>query len=173
MKKHPLPVGPGTRLDLTVRADVARAAELRVELRQSSRPGNHTPDVTLATQILPLPAGNDQAVRVAFPHVFTEERYAFVCFLGSEAIQLHTSEQRVTGILSLTHQVNLAVAKSAVQSPPPGIGVDTFEFWQPQRRPAGHNLALRLAKPVEDTGPDQVEWSRHSEEWPSGLTQWF
>ncbi|MBI5692076.1 MAG: FAD-dependent oxidoreductase [Verrucomicrobia bacterium] len=151
-----LPVGPGTRLDLTVRADVARAAELRVELRQSSRADNHTPDVTLAGQVLPLPAGNDQAVRVSFPHVFSDERYAFVCFLGSDAIQLHTSEQRVSGILSLTHQVNLAVAKSAVQSPPPDIGVDTFEFWQPLRRPAGHNLALELAAPLAAFAPVNV-----------------
>ena len=143
-----LPVRAGSRLALTVSAEAARAAELRVELRQSSRADNHTPDVTLATQTIPLAAGGARDVRIAFDHAFADERYAFVCFFGGADIQLRCSEQRLTGILALSHQVNLAVAKSAVQSPPPDIGVDTFEFWQPQRRPAGHNLALRLDAPL-------------------------
>lgn len=143
-----LPVGAGTRLDLTVFADVAAAADMRVELRQSSRADNHTPDVTLERQTLALGAGAAQEVRVAFAHMFTDARYAFVCFFGGADVRLHTSEQRFTGVLSLIHTVNLRVAKSAVQTPPEDIGVDTFEFWQPQRRPEGRNLALRLASPL-------------------------
>ena len=82
---------------------------------------------------------------MSFAHVFIEARYAFVCFFGDRHVSLRTSERRLTGILSLCHRVNPAVAKSATQTPPPGIGVDTFEFWTPLRRPAGRNLALRLA----------------------------
>ena len=151
-----LPVTAGTQLDLTVFADVAAAADLRVELRQSSRADNHTPDVTLEKKTLPLAAGTGQEVRVAFAHTFTDARYAFVCFFGGADLRLHTSEQRLTGVLSLCHQVNLAVAKSAVQTPPEDIGVDTFEFWQPQRRPAGRNLALRLARPLALFGAANV-----------------
>jgi len=151
-----LPVTAGTKLDLAVFADVAAAAELRVELRQSSRSDNHTPDVTLETKTLPLAAGDGQEVAVSFTHTFADTRYAFVCFFGGPAIRLRTSEQRLTGVLSLCHMVNLAVAKSAVQTPPPDIGVDTFEFWQPQRRPAGRNLALRLARPLAAFGAANV-----------------
>ena len=93
-------------------------------------------------------AGDDQPVSVRFSHAFADERYAFVCFLANEAVSLRGSERRVTGVLALTHQMNRAVAKSAVQSPPAEIGVDTFEFWQPQRRPGGHNLALLLDPPL-------------------------
>ncbi len=151
-----LPVTAGTRLDLTVFADVAATAELRVELRQSSRANNHSPDITLEKQILTLAAGAGQEVSVSFAQVFTDARYAFVCFFGGADIRLRTSEQRLTGVLSLCHQVNLAVAKSAVQTPPADIGVDTFEFWQPQRRPAGRNLALRLAQPLAAFGAANV-----------------
>jgi hypothetical protein len=151
-----LPVTAGTRLAFTVLADVAVATELRIELRQSSRADNHTPDVTLARRSVALVAGERQSVEVAFEHVFAEPRYAFVCFFGNEHIRLHSSEQRVSGVLSLCHQVNLAVAKSPVQTPPADIGVDTFEFWQPQRRPEGRNFALHLAAPLALFGPRNV-----------------
>ncbi|MBI5768701.1 MAG: FAD-dependent oxidoreductase [Verrucomicrobia bacterium] len=143
-----LPVAAGARLELTVFADVAQAAELRAELRQSARPDNHSPDVTLERITMPLPPGANQPVVVRFAPTFTDTRYAFVCFFGSGAVRLRTSERRLTGVLSLCHKVNLAVATSATQMPPPGIGIDTFEFWQPQRRPEGRNLALRLATPL-------------------------
>ncbi len=151
-----LPVAAGTRLAMTVFVDVATVAELRVELRQSIRADNHTPDVTLECKSITLPAGAGQEIPIAFEHAFSEARYAFVCFFGNEHIRLRCSEQRLTGALSLCHQVNLAVAKSPVQTPPDDIGVDTFEFWQPQRRPGGRNLALRLAEPLAPFGPGNV-----------------
>jgi len=151
-----LPVASGTRLDLTVWADVAAESELRVELRQSSRPDNHTPDVTLERHVHRLSTGTGKPVRTTFAHVFSEPRYAFVCFFGDANLQLRTSEQRLTGVLSLCHAVNLAVAKSAVQTPPEDIGVDCFEFWQPKRRPAGQNLALRLESPLAPFGAANV-----------------
>ena len=154
-----LPVSAGTRLKLSVFAAVTAASDLRVELRQSSRANNHTPDVKLEARTVslrPSVGGADQAVEVAFDHTFADARYAFVCFFGSEHIRLRCSEQRVTGVLSLCHQVNLAVAKSPVQTPPDDIGVDSFEFWQPLRRPAGHNLALRLAVPLASFGARNV-----------------
>ncbi len=151
-----LPVAAGTRIDLTVFAEVAAAAELRVELRQSCRSDNHTLDVTIERQSIPLRAGAGQELAIRFAHTFADERYAFVCFFGGPDIRLRTSEQRLTGVLSLCHKVNLAVAKSAVQTPPGDIGVDTFEFWQPQRRPGGQNLALRLAAPLAAFGARNV-----------------
>ena len=143
-----LPVSAGTRLDLTVWADVAANSELRVELRESSRADNHSPDVVLERQAVALHSGSNQPVPIRFAHTFEDSRYAFVCFFGNAGLRLRASEQRITGVLSLCHQVNLAVAKSAVQSPPVDSGIDTFEFWQPQRRPGGQNIALHLATPL-------------------------
>lgn len=151
-----LPVRAGTSLNLTLLADVAAAADLRVELRQSDRADNHTPNVTLETIRFKLAPGASQPLRLPFRHVFTDERYAFVCFFGNGDISLRCTEQRLTGVLSLCHTVNLAVAKSAVQQPTEDIGVDTFEFWQPKRRPAGHNLSLALAQPLECFGAVNV-----------------
>ncbi|HEY0947270.1 MAG TPA: FAD-dependent oxidoreductase [Opitutaceae bacterium] len=151
-----LPVTPGTQLDLQVHVEAAAEATLRVELRQSSRPDNHTPDVTLDVQKHALTAGAGRPLRINFNHTFTDARYAFVCFFGTGDIALRCSQQRLTGVLSLCHSVNLAVAKSAVQQPTGDIGVDTFEFWQPKRRPAGHNIALALARPLAVFGAANV-----------------
>lgn len=150
-----LPVAAGTQLDLSVWLEVAGDSSLRVELRQSSRPDNHTPDVTIETQTHELKVGR-RLVRVAFKHRFVDERYAFVCFFSDEKVSLLTSEQRVTGVLSLCHTANLAVAKAAVQTPPEDIGVDSFEFWHPKRRPEGRNIAMKLAVPIALFGVDNL-----------------
>jgi FAD dependent oxidoreductase len=151
-----VPVEAGTQFAFVVTANVTAAAPLRIELRQSARLDNHTPDVTIETQTVSLSPRDGQSIGVKFDHVFSDKRYAFICFFGSECIQIRTSEQRVTGILALSHQVNLAVAKSPVQTPPPDIGIDAFEFWQPQRRPKGQNFAIRLAKPLAAFGAHNV-----------------
>ena len=151
-----LPVTAGVQLDLTIWAEAAAETELRIELRQSSRVDNHTPDVTLEKQVRRLARGEGQAVQVKFEHCFDEARYAFVCFFGDGHIRLRTSEQRLTGVLALCHAANPAVAKSAVQTPPADIGVDTFEFWQPKRRPVGQNIALKLARPLALFGAGNV-----------------
>ncbi len=150
-----LPVTAGSTLDFWLSADASSASNLRVELRESSRADNHTPDVTLEWSTVALDAGESE-VRISFEHVFSDSRYAFVCFFGHAGIRLRTSQRRVTGVLSLCHSVNLAVAKSAVQTPPADIGVDTFEFWQPRRRPGGHNIALRFAQPIALFGAANV-----------------
>ena len=147
-----LPVQPGLMPLVEFLLDVSAPTTLRAELRVSSKVDNHTPDVTLETQTIPLRQGAGQSVRVAFAHTFSDRRYAFVCFFGSDKIRLRASEQRMTGVLSLCQQVNLAVAESSVQSPPPDSGIDSFEFWLPQRRPNGRNLALRLEAPLRVFG---------------------
>jgi hypothetical protein len=151
-----LPVTPDSEIGITVFASAASKTHLHVELRQSSRIDNHTPDVTLEKQTLQLSPGDDQELSIVFAHAFTTARYVFVCFFGDANVSLRCSEQRVTGVLSLCHQVNLAVAKSAVQKPSEDIGVDSFEFWHPKRRPEGQNIAFRLARPLKVFGPRNV-----------------
>ncbi|HEX2860041.1 MAG TPA: hypothetical protein VHN79_00290, partial [Lacunisphaera sp.] len=133
-------------------AHATKATTLRVELRQSSRPDNHTPDVILETLTLPVEPGADRPLALPFKHTFADARYAFVCFAANGEVSLRCSERRVTGVLALCHEGHAAVAKSAVQTPPEDIGVDTFEFWLPRRRPEGHNLALELGTPLAAFG---------------------
>lgn len=148
-----LPVTPGPMPEVEFLLDVAAPTQLRAELRVSSQPDNHTPDVTLATLDMPLAPGLGQRLPLRFGAVIDVPRYAFVCLLRNEDVSAHLSDQRVTGVLSVCHNANKAVAKSSTQTPPPDSGLDTFEFWTPKRRPEGRNFALRLEPPLAVFGP--------------------
>ena len=137
----PLPTGPVPSMTAVVVAD--QDTTLTVELRRSSKPGNHTPDVTLQTLTLPVIKGR-QTVKLPFDVQLTQPGYVFVCFLKNEHIRLQYSQLRLTGVLSVFNKINPAVSNYGKQEPTDDIGVDTFEFWCPERRPQGHNVALRL-----------------------------
>jgi hypothetical protein len=143
-----LPVSAGPMPKVEFMVDVSAATTLQVELRVSSRPENHTPDVTLARLEVPLKPGQRQALPLQFKARIDVPRYAFVCLLRNDAVAVHLSEQRVTGVLAVSHNANKAVTRSATQNPPPDIGVDTFEFWTARRRPGGKNFALKVEPPL-------------------------
>jgi len=53
--------------------------------------------------------------------------------------------------------VNKAVSNYGKQTPPEDIGMEAFEFWCPQRRPEGHNLALRLDPALQVFSAEQIK----------------
>jgi hypothetical protein len=144
-----LPVSSGPMPVVSFTLDVSAATTLRAELRVSEKTNNHTPDVVLKSLEIPLTPGQQQTLRLDFATAIDEARFAFVCLLKNENVSAHLSDQRLTGVLALCQAGNKAVAKSNTQSPPPDIGIDTFEFWTPKRRPAGKNLALKCEPPIQ------------------------
>ncbi|MGB7158889.1 MAG: FAD-dependent oxidoreductase [Tepidisphaeraceae bacterium] len=151
-----IPVPAGAVPKVSFKVDVSEATSLRLELRTSSRPSNHTSDVTLAAKTFNLKTGANQVISANFDAKVTAPRYVFACLMANPAVSVRTSEQRITGILSVTNNFNPAVAKSSVQQPPEDIGVDTFEFWCPQRRPKGQNLAMSIEPPLEPFAANNV-----------------
>jgi hypothetical protein len=85
-----------------------------------------------------------------------EPGYAFVVFRKHPDIQLHFSRTRITGVLSVFNQINPAVSNFGKQTPPEDIGMDTFEFWCPQRRPAGQNVAMKFKTPLSCFGVENI-----------------
>ncbi len=63
-----------------------------------------------------------------FNAVIDQPRYAFVCLMACEGVSVHLSNQRCTGVLSVSQKFNRAVAKSSRQEPPPDCGIDTLSF---------------------------------------------
>ncbi len=141
----PLEKGQVPVFSLPIKA--VRATELTVELRISERESGFTPDTVIAKQVFPLVAGM-QTLTLATEAVLADAQYVFVTFLRNEAVQLPYTTQRITGLLSVFNGVNKAVSNHGRQVPPAHSGIDDFEFWCPQRRPAGQNIALRLAEPI-------------------------
>ncbi len=142
----PLPGGRTPQITLTVNADADTV--LCLELRTSDRPDNHTPDVLLAEKRVALKAGDAQPVTVDFGVVIDTSRYVFLCVGPNPRVSVQASETRVTGLLSVVRQ--------RAQLPPEDIGVQAFDFWWPERRPAGHNFALSVEPPLDVWSPESV-----------------
>src|SRR5690606_14448129 len=128
---------------------------LQVELRNSSRKGGFTPDNVLATKTVELMAG-DTEIKLDFNVALEEAQYVFLTFLKNGHVHLPYTEQRITGLLSVFNGVNKKVSNNGRQRPPAGSGVDEFEFWCPQRRPKGQNIAVAIAGSLNLFGPENV-----------------
>ena len=142
----PVPAGPAPEVDFVV--DVDEPTTLRLELRASERLGNYTPNVTLGALEFALAAGPNQTVTADFDVSVADDQYLFYCLMANEDVHAHLSEQRLSGVLPLQQR--------RTQTPPADIGVDTFEFWAPPRRPAGQNLAMAIRPVVDAFDPANV-----------------
>ncbi|NLS79592.1 MAG: FAD-dependent oxidoreductase [Chloroflexi bacterium] len=149
-----LPLAAGRVPRMAVWVDVARSTALCVELRTSDRADNYTPDVVLDRREISLGAGTCQRVDLDWGGSVAEARYVFLCLLQNPDVSVRCAEQRVTGLLSVRH--------IRTQAPGADIGVETLEFWPPERRPGGHNLAVAVEPALDAWRPENVinGWQR-------------
>ncbi|MBZ0292933.1 MAG: FAD-dependent oxidoreductase [Anaerolineae bacterium] len=143
-----LPVQTGKVPTFTFTVDVDKRTRLEVELRASSKIGNFSPDVVLESASYDLEAGKDRQVTATFNQRIDEPQYVFVCLTANDDVSVHLSEQRLTGLLALQER--------RLQEPPSDIGVETFEFWTPPRRPDGQNIAFQLSTPLDSFAPENI-----------------
>ncbi len=150
-----IPVRKNTKLAVCVEVVAGRETMLTAELRISSKYFNHTPDVILETVCREVKLGKtfiDFSFSVAIPH----DCYAFVCFLKNEDLKLRFSPFRMSGLLSVFNKVMPAVSNWGRQIPPPHIGIEEFEFWCPERRPDGQNIAMKISPPIDLFGKENL-----------------
>jgi hypothetical protein len=133
-----------------------KSTEVEVQLRASEREGNFTPDSILSSQNIKLSKGENQPVAIDFDVTLERAQYVFVCIMRCEGVSVSASDELVSGVMSLVHRGNKKVASRAVQTPPDGIGFDSFEFWLPQRRPQAKLLAIAFEPPIKPFGVDQL-----------------
>jgi hypothetical protein len=152
-----IPVPSGKLPDVIVHAYGLEPTTLDIELRISQNASNHTPEVVLAKKSLPITTGrnslkinfNDEQSDIRHPTSdIKTPQYAYLVLQKNDKIQIPRSEKRISGILSVFNTINKAVSNYGKQTPPEDIGVDSFEFWTPQRRPNGQNIALKFDQPI-------------------------
>ena len=104
------------------------------------------------------PSGDISAHRVGidFDVSLPEKQYGFVVLRSNPEVFVRTSKTCVTGVKAVTLQANERVATTRVQKPTQDIGIDTMEFWIPQRAPQGQNLALTVDPPLDVFGSANV-----------------
>jgi hypothetical protein len=135
---------PALILPLRAKAD----GSLGVSLWGSQHKGNTTPDEKLGEGKITLSAG-EQQVRLEFDVAMDESAHLFYMLQPAEGVEVALSDELVTGVLTLSQKMNKAVAKSLVQTPPEGSGIDTFAYWLPDRRPMARNLAATIEPPLK------------------------
>jgi FAD dependent oxidoreductase len=143
-----LPLEANTKYNYSFSFVAKEATKVQVDLRTSERMGSYTPDAILESKTLELVAG-EQEISFSFDTVLTQNQYAFITFLSNELVAIRQTEQRLTGLVSVFNAVNKAVNNNGKQTPPDNIGIDSFEFWIPQRRPNGQNLAFSISTAIE------------------------
>lgn len=140
-----IPVQSGVLPTMKIQVKSSLNSNLIGELRISEKPENQTPEVVLERLQLEIEPG-ENFYTLSFNQEVPTTQYAFVTFLANPEVMLRCSNTRITGLLTVFNKYNKSVATSSRQDPPAGIGIDAFEFWVPERRPKGHNLAFELEK---------------------------
>lgn len=159
-----LPLMSGACPEFSLEVKTSQAGTLQVELMRSQKPGNFTPDELIETLEIPFSEGEFE-ISVRFTCQIQRSGYHFIKLAKNHAVEVRTSDDRITGILSVSNAFNKAVATSSVQTPPAGIGIETFEFWLPKRRPEGRNFAMKINPPIAVFGEGNVLT------WPSRPTE--
>lgn len=143
-----LPLKANQNYCFSVEVNSTQHTTLAVQLRTAIKTTNYTPELIVDEKKIELKKGI-QHIDVSFDKMLSENAYGFVVFLANDCVSIKESDQLISGLVSVFNGVNEKVSNKGKQLPPDGIGVDTFEFWTPKRRPLGKNLALGIQPPIE------------------------
>jgi hypothetical protein len=142
-----LPLQKDTAYQFSIKVRVLKGTTLYAQLRHSEKVANYTPEVILAQQSFILTAG-EHLLDINFAETLAEDQYAMLCFLANPDIEIACTNSRVSSLVAIFNGVNKAVSNNGKQVVEGDKGVDEFEFWTPERRPGGHNLALTINPPL-------------------------
>jgi len=127
-----------------------------VQIRTSIKKFNFTPDAILFQKSYDVIKG-EQTIDIDFDELGIEKGYYFICIMKNPAVQIAESNQLITGIMAVFNYQNPAVSNYGAQKPTEEIGVDSFEFWCPKRRPQGKNLAFTFNPPLDGFRIDHIK----------------
>lgn len=143
-----LPLKKNTSYTFEISVDARVNTSIGVELLCSSKIYNYTPDMLIEKQTIHLRQGV-QNITISFKNKLQHDQYGFLIFRRNQEVKIRCSEKRITGILSVFNKTNPAVNNFGAQIPPENSGFDFFEFWCPERRPKGQNIAMTIIPPLQ------------------------
>jgi hypothetical protein len=143
-----LPLRKAVSYSFEVTLDVFCTTVLEVELRISSKKFNYTPDEIIGQKSYALRKGI-QKLKIDFEKTLQDDQYSFLLFRRNPNVKIGLSDRRITGIVSVFNKTNPAVNNFGIQIAPDDSGFDSFEFWCPERRPKGKNIALTISPPLD------------------------
>lgn len=150
-----LPLQAGRNYSMEVEVMVEKETSLTVEWIVSSKPYNYTPDRVIHSTIYNLNTGK-QRLSISSHVEIQANQYVFVVFRHNPHVCIRLSTRRMTGVLSVFNRFNKAVNNWGKQTPPENSGFESFEFFTPERRPGGENLAFKLFPAIDCFTPQNL-----------------
>lgn len=150
-----LPLKKNVEYSFEVMCEAKEVTMLEIELSTSSREYNYTPDVVVEKQYLTINKGVSYE-RIRFKNTLKKDQYGFIIFRRNSNVKIRCSQMLVTGIVSVFNKINLAVNNHGKQTPPENSGFESFEFWCPERRPKGQNLAMNISPGIDLFGKENL-----------------
>lgn len=151
-----LPLEAKTKYNFKLKVKAEVNTTLEVQFKTGSSQKHFTPDVILEKHSFDLVAG-EQSINIQSEFELDEAKYVYLAFMQNEKVEIALSEQRVTGVMTVQNKINKAVSNYGKQEPADGLGLDTFEFWTPERRPKGKNLAVIIEPAIKKFAVENIE----------------
>jgi len=142
-----LPLKANQKYAFSVQLKADADTEFEVQLRRSELASNYAPELILESKTISISKGI-QDVNFEFDTTVNEDLYGFITFMANEHLSIAESNTLVSGVMTVFNGVNEKVSNNGKQTPPDGIGVDEFEFWIPNRRPEGKNIAMQISPAI-------------------------
>lgn len=150
-----LPLTAFTKYTFGLKVEASEGTTMKVDLMVSMKPYNYTPDKLIEHLDVCIEPGVQDLV-LAFKKMIETDCYAFLILRQNNHIKVALSDERVTGILSASNKFNLAVNNHGRQMAPPNSGFENFEFFTPDRRPQGKNLAISITPAIRCFSEDNL-----------------
>lgn len=150
-----LPITRAQDNEIEIFVKAQENTQLNVEIRKSNKIQNHTPDIIIKKINISVNKGISK-VTIPLSKEFAGDGYRFLCLMENEAIEVGLSDIRPTGLLTIWQKGDKKVSTQAKQEADPKLGVDSFEFWTPERRPKGKNIAFKARKPLHIYNKDHL-----------------
>ena len=125
-------------------------------LKTTSRIYHFSPDVDLEKKTFQLSEGIQEVVFHSSSKI-PRDSYVFLCFMKNDEVEIKLSEERFTGIMTVRQKVNRDVSNYGRQEPPHDIGVESFDFWTPEKYPGGQNIHLTITPPIQNFQASNVQ----------------
>ena len=136
---------------ITVKAMDETSVTLKLKIGGTT---HYTPDVEVVSEDFELTKGI-QTVEFTIPGPLEADTFAYICFMKNDKLWLQMSDEMFPGTATVFQKKNKAVSNNGNQTPPEGIGVDSFEFWTPERNHRG--IAMEITPPIHKFSIDNIK----------------
>ena len=143
-----MPLSSNTSYSFSIKLKAIEKTNITIKLKRSSKDTHFTPDVEIESKTFNLNEG-EQEITYKSNALLSNDSYVYICLMKNSAVEIPLSDERFSGIMTVQQKVNRAVSNFGTQEPPKTIGIDTFDFWTPERMPNGKNIAMKISPSLQ------------------------